>query len=316
MAAVWFDRMMSGRTPPAPEWLDLRAGELDVAALAWGAQDGPLALLLHGYPDTAWTWRHVGPRLAARGMRAVAPFARGYAPTQLAPDGCYEVAALARDTIELRGQLGGDERAILIGHDWGAVTAYLLAALRPELFRRVVTLAVPPPASIPAIARTPGRTLLELPRLLRQLRLSWYMFFQLLPVLSERALPRLIPALWRAWSPGYDGRADVSRVLAALARPGGRTAALRYYRAFFLPWMRDRRYAPERRALLAPPLTRLLYLHGERDGCMHADTARRGAESLPPDCRFELLPGVGHFLQLEAPELVTNRIAAFVDEPG
>ena len=66
----------------------IRLGELEVAYLTAGPDDGPVALLLHGYPDTAWSWRYLAPVLAGRGYRVVAPFLRGYAPTGLAPDGC------------------------------------------------------------------------------------------------------------------------------------------------------------------------------------------------------------------------------------
>jgi pimeloyl-ACP methyl ester carboxylesterase len=293
--------------------LRLRVGALTVAALAWGRDDAPLALCLHGYPDTPWTWRHVGPQLAARGWRVVAPYARGYAPTDLAPDGSYEVAALARDVVGLHAALGGDDRAVLIGHDWGAVTAYLLAAYRPELFRRVVTLAIPPVELVAVIARRPARLPLELPLLARQLRMSWYMFFQLLPGISERSLPTLIPRLWEAWSPGYAAHEDVQHVLAALPDARHRTAALRYYRALLKPWTQQPAYAQERSWLLRAPRTRLLYLHGEQDGCMQAALARRGGEILPAGSSFELMPDVGHFLQLEDPGGVGTRIAAFIE---
>ncbi len=150
------------------------------------------------------------------------------------------------------------------------------------------------------------------PLLARQLRMSWYMFFQLLPGISERALPRLIPLLWEAWSPGYAAEDDVQHVLAALADRRHRTAALRYYRALLLPWNRRAAYAEQRPWLLRAPRAPLLYLHGERDGCMQAAVARRGAELLPAGSRFELMAGVGHFLQLEDPDGVGERIAAFI----
>jgi pimeloyl-ACP methyl ester carboxylesterase len=309
---MWFDRGVPKADDTEPQQLRLRVGELTVAALAWGPDDAPLALCLHGYPDTPWTWRHLGPQLADRGWRVVAPYSRGYAPSDLAPDGSYEVGALARDAVGLHETLGGDSRAVLIGHDWGAATAYLVAAQRPELFRRVVTLAVPPLALVADLTGHPARLTRELPLLARQLRMSWYMFFQLLPGISERALPRLIPRLWAAWSPGYPAQDDVRYVLAALPDPPHRTAALRYYRAFLLPWTRQAAYAEERSWLLRAPRAPLLYLHGERDGCIQAAVARRGAEVLPAGSRFELLAGVGHFLQLEDPDEVGGQIAAFI----
>ncbi|MES4793201.1 MAG: alpha/beta hydrolase, partial [Chloroflexota bacterium] len=92
------------------------------------AGDGPLALLLHGFPDTAHTWRHLLPELAAAGFRVVAPWMRGYAPSSLAPDDCYQSGALGADAIALHEALGGDTDAVLVGHDWGAVAAYAAAA--------------------------------------------------------------------------------------------------------------------------------------------------------------------------------------------
>src|SRR3954451_482469 len=93
---------------------------LTVGYLEDGPPDGPLALCLHGFPDSAWSWRYLLPALAGAGFHAVAPFLRGYAPTALAPDGRYQTGALVSDAIALHGALGGDERAVLIGHDWGA----------------------------------------------------------------------------------------------------------------------------------------------------------------------------------------------------
>jgi pimeloyl-ACP methyl ester carboxylesterase len=310
---MWFDRDVQGAADRQPQQLRLRVGELTLAALAWGQADAPLALCLHGYPDTPWTWRHLGPRLAERGWRVVAPYSRGYAPSDLAPDGGYELGALARDVVGLHRVLGGDGRAVLIGHDWGAATAYLVAAQHPELFRRIVTLAVPPMHLLVSLARRPSRLPRELPLLIRQLRRSWYMFFQLLPGISERALPWLVPRLWQTWSPGYPAHEDARRALAALEDPARRTAALGYYRALLLPWRRQAKYAEERSWLLKAPRTPLLYLHGAIDGCMNAEVARRGADSLPAGSGFELIPEVGHFLHLEDLSRVEARIYAFFE---
>src|SRR4051812_50195551 len=101
-----------------------------------GPADGPLALCLHGFPDSAWGWRHLLPALAGAGYHAVAPFMRGYAPTAVPADQCYFTGALALDAIALHGALGGDDRAVLIGHDWGATATYRAAAHKPQLWRR------------------------------------------------------------------------------------------------------------------------------------------------------------------------------------
>ncbi len=116
--------------------IDLALPGLRLSALTWGPDDGPLALLLHGYPDTAWTWRHLGPELAADGYRVVAPFTRGYAPSDLAPDGRYGVGALVQDALAVHRLLGADDRAVIVGHDWGALTTYGAMHRAPGAFRR------------------------------------------------------------------------------------------------------------------------------------------------------------------------------------
>ena len=287
--------------------LRVEADGMTFAALTWGPDDGPLALCLHGYPDSARTWRHLGPHLAGRGWRVVAPWTRGYAPTDLAPDGCYQTGALGRDANALHEALGGDERAVLIGHDWGAITAYIAAGRAPERWRRVVTMAVAP-GPVAFGDRSPA----TLPLAARQLRMSWYMFWQLLPGISEASLGRVIPRLWRDWSPGYDAREDLPEVFAALGAPERRTAALRYYRALFLPWMRSREYAAEQALMWKLPPQPLLYLHGERDGCQLPEVAARAEHVLETPSRFAMVRGAGHFLQLERPDEVNALVADFV----
>lgn len=275
----------------APEQLSVEANGMAFGALAWGDPQAPLALLVHGYPDTAWTWRHLGPHLAERGWRAVAPFTRGYAPTDLAPDDSYLAADHARDLLALHTALGGDERAVLVGHDWGAVFTYFVAAIEPSRFARYVTLAVPPTAAV--LKPFTRRDTLGVAA--RQLRMSWYMLYNQVPG-SERTLGALVPRLWRTWSPGYDGREDVAHVLAALPTTERRRAALRYYR--------NNLQGGVRAGLRTVPQAPVLYLHGEQDGCMQAEIASRFPETLPAGSRFERVSGAGHFLHLEDPERV------------
>ena len=281
--------------------LRLRVGGMTFAALSWGPEDGPLALCLHGYPDTARTWRHLGPHLAQRGWRVVAPYMRGYAPTDLAPDGDYWLGSLARDAAALREALGGDERAVLIGHDWGAAAAYALGAHSPGLFRRIVTLAVPPTAAFP-------RSLRDLPLVVRQLRLSWYMLWQLVPGLSERSLDRVIPKLWADWSPEYDAREDLGDVFASIGAPARRTAALRYYRHYFRNLVASRPSSGPRKGGRPP----VLYLYGDRDGCMRPELSARAGRVLEAPSRAQVVPGTGHFLHLEQPDVVNSLIGDFI----
>jgi pimeloyl-ACP methyl ester carboxylesterase len=294
-------------TAPVEE-LRFEAGDLSVAALAWGSPGDRLALCLHGYPDTAWTWRHLGPYLAQRGWRVVAPFQRGYAPTALAPDRVYQIGALARDAIEAHAALGGDDRTVLIGHDWGAAATYCAASFAPERFARAVTLAVPPGPAFFALPRTVPDLVLSA----RQLRRSWYMGFQQLPIVSEAALDRLIPRLWADWSPGYDAAEDLDHVWAALPDPAHRTAVLRYYRALAQPWERSRAYAAEQAHMMRLPRQPLLYLYGEHDGCLLPAVSERTRALVGPDGAVHAVPDAGHFLQLERPETVNELIGDFI----
>ncbi|WP_127784142.1 alpha/beta fold hydrolase [Rhodococcus sp. X156] len=278
---------------------------LRVGVLEWGPADGPLALCLHGFPDTAWSWRHLAPALAADGWRVVAPFSRGYAPTSLAPDGSYQTGALVSDVVALHAALGGDERAVLLGHDWGAITAYGVGAFAPTLFARIVTMAVPPIPAMAARRRHPAV-------LARQARSSWYIAYNHLPGLSERTLPWLVRRLWQDWSPGYDAEQDLAHVADALDTGARRTAALRYYRAWGYPWLRSPTYAAEQARALGVPQVPTLYLHGDRDGCLRPELAEGAASALPAGSTAVTIAGAGHFLQLEQPEQALAAIRPFL----
>src|SRR3954454_7617817 len=115
----------SAREVKTVEANGLRFGYLD-------AGEGPLALLLHGFPDSAYTWRHLLPALADAGFRAVAPWTRGDAPPAVPTDADSGVATLAPDANALHEALGGGADAVLVGHDWGAITAYGAAAIAPD----------------------------------------------------------------------------------------------------------------------------------------------------------------------------------------
>ncbi len=269
-----------------------------------GPPDGPLALCLHGFPDSAHSWRHLLPMLAELGYHAVAPFSRGYAPTQVPADECYQVGALVADAVALHGALGGDDRAVLIGHDWGAMTGYGAIAFAPDRWRRAVTMAVPPTGSM-------GATFLEY----AQLRRSFYMFLFQTP-LAEPAVSAadlaFIDGLWRDWSPGYQGAVDAARAKDCLRNPASLTAAIGYYRAMFDPARQLPRYAAEQAATTAGGGCPVLYLHGAEDGCLGVTTTTQAADFLPAGSRFEVIDGVGHFLHLERPDLINARIGEWL----
>jgi pimeloyl-ACP methyl ester carboxylesterase len=280
------------------------ANGLEFTYLAEGPEDGPLALCLHGFPDSAHTWRHLLPRLAGEGYRAVAPWMRGYAPTAVPEDGRYDTGTLALDVAGLHGALGGDERAVLVGHDWGALAAYVAAAAEPERWRRVVTLAVPPMQSMGELFFSYG-----------QLRRSWYIFF-FQTVLAEFAVSRddhaFLDRLWADWSPGFDGSWDVARVKEALGTPEHLTAAIGYYRAMFGPPPEDPAAAAAQAAAATAHPQPTLYLHGADDGCMGVDVTGPVADVLAPGSEFVVVPGAGHFLHVERPDEVGTHVLRFL----
>jgi len=282
----------------------IEANGLEVAYLAEGPEDGPLALCLHGFPDTAHTWRHLLPELAAAGFRAVAPFSRGYAPTQIPADGRYQIGALVRDANALHEALGGDTDAVLVGHDWGALATYGAVAHQPDRWRRAVTAAVPPTGSI-------GMSLLTY----AQLQRSWYMFFFLSP-LAEVALPldnhSFIDQLWRDWSPGYDGAWDVARVKESIGDPDRMVAAIGTYRATYDASLQVPELSDEQTAALLPTPKPTLYLHGRDDGCMLLSSIGSPLDFMAEGSEMEIVDGTGHFLHLERPDVVNARIVGFL----
>lgn len=296
---------------PVPDGLALDHTTLDGLDVAWltvpGAE-GPLALCLHGFPDAAPTWRFLLPALASAGFRPVAPWLRGYAPTAVPADGLYQVGALARDAAALHEALGGGDDAVLVGHDWGAMATYAAVGWQPERWRRAVTMAVPPAGVLFG-----GLTSYD------QLRRSWYMFFFQSP-LAEAAVTAddmaFIDRLWADWSPGYDPTPDLPAVKAALGSPANVAAAVGYYRATLGSGKTDPSLDAPQGGWLTPSPVPTLYLHGRDDGCLGSELVA-GAEAHLPGrgSRAEVLDGVGHFLHLEAPDLVNPLVVDFLTTP-
>lgn len=269
------------------------------------AGEGPLALCLHGFPDSAWTWRHLLPALADAGYHAVAPFLRGYAPTSVPADGRYQTAVLGLDACALHDALGGDARAVIVGHDWGAMATYVAANHERARWQRVVTLAVPPAGAVAGGFMSYA-----------QLKRSWYMFFfqhALADIVVAMGDLEFIDGLWADWSPGYDATDDLEHVKAALRDPANLAAALGYYRATLgnvgVDPSLDAVQAKGGEVTQQPTL----YLHGRRDGCLGIEVAE-GARPLlrSPGSRMEVIDDAGHFLQLERPDVVNALVVDFL----
>lgn len=294
-----------------PQTLVLKLPHLDITALSWGPSDGRLVLCLHGFPDSAWGWRKMAPILAERGMRVVAPFSRGYAPTGPAADGDYHIGALMYDALAVYRELGAPSDAVVIGHDWGAFTANALAAYPESPFAVHITMAVPP---VGALRRTRGPIGRQLRMMPRQVRNSWYIMFFQLPGLPERLLPRIIPRLWRDWGPpGYPTDAELADALDALPSPAHRRAAVAYYRALARPGRPAPRYAELHKWRFELPRVPILHLQGAQDGAMMAAYAEQVSTELPPGSRVLTLPSAGHFLQIEQPQVAAEAVLDYLD---
>ena len=268
--------------------------------LEWGPPDGRLVVALHGFPDTAWTWRHVAPLLADAGLRVAAPFLRGYAPSEIPVDHDYSVRALAADAVALHGLLGGGPDAVLLGHDWGAITTNAVVGDPASPYGRHVSLAVAPFA-----AMNPSRATLGpwLSAMVRQPFHSWYIVANQVPGLSERTFDRLAARLWRSWSPGYDAREDLELLRSAVPDLEHARAVVSYYRAMLGSGIKP---------ALAEPAAPLLYLHGDRDGALDPRFFPVVEQWMPSGSRAALVAGAGHFLQLEQPAAVAAEILDFV----
>jgi pimeloyl-ACP methyl ester carboxylesterase len=269
------------------------------------AGSGPLALCLHGFPDTAHTWRHLLPELADGGYRAVAPFMRGYSPTGLAPDGCYSLGALAADANALHDALDADQAAVLIGHDWGAEAAYGAAAFAPQRWSRLVTLAIPPLSMDPGLFSDYD-----------QLKRFFYMYFFTQPGAEEAVAAddmAFLDRLWADWSPGYDAAQDLARVKESLREPENLAAAVAYYPASLGAAPEScSKFEAEQRAVAETAPQPTLYLHGARDGCIGADLVADAADRLSPESRFAVVDEVGHFLHLEDPARINGEILSWL----
>ncbi len=265
-----------------------------------------LALCLHGFPETGYSWRHQLPLLARLGYRAWAPDLRGYGESARPPGReAYAIERLMEDVAGLI-DAAAPRSTLLVGHDWGGFIAWYFAirALRP-LDRLVVMNAPHPGAMEPAF------------RGFQQLRRSWYIFFFQLPWLPERLLgargAQVIPRAIRASScdPSRfpDEVLDVYRRSAA--QPGAPTAMLNYYRAFLLGGGGRRQ-----RALGLPPIqVPTLLIWGESDVALTRATTV-GTEAFVPKLTLRYLPGVSHWVQLEAPEVVNAMLEAWLcDRP-
>jgi pimeloyl-ACP methyl ester carboxylesterase len=268
--------------------------------LHWVEQgEGPLVVLLHGFPESSYAWSHQLPALAAAGFRAVAPDLRGYGlsgkPRGVA---AYRIETLVADVADLVRQLGGGP-AHIVGHDWGGMLAWYLPLFHPEACASVAILNAPHPVAYRRALRTdPG-----------QRRRSRYVFFFQLPFLPERAIRRgdfaSVERMLRRdpVTPGAFTDEDIRLYKEALGQPGALTSAINYYRAAF-------RHPPRTQGRRWPQGLPALLVWGERDRYLGPRLAD-GVEEWVPGIHVERLPGASHWVQNDAPDDVNRLLLGF-----
>jgi pimeloyl-ACP methyl ester carboxylesterase len=277
--------------------LRLAINGIEFGATAAGPGNGPLVVLLHGFPDFSHGWRRQIPALAAAGLRVVAPDQRG-CNRSAKPAGiaAYRLDTLADDILGLADALGA-ERFAVIGHDWGGVVAWHLAARNPERVTRAAILNAPHPASLlPYMRRHP-----------RQALKSWYVGFFQLPLLPELALRAggfrvLLRALRRTSQPSAFTDEDLRRYREAWRQPGALTAMLNWYRA-----LRLSSGAPLPERVRVP--VRVIW--GDRDAFLERGLAEAGTALCDQGEVFHL-PEASHWLHLEQPGAVNRLLLGFL----
>jgi pimeloyl-ACP methyl ester carboxylesterase len=278
------------------ETLSFKNGDVSLHAVAAGPHDGPVVVLLHGFPEFWYGWRHQIEPLAAAGFRAIVPDQRGYNLSSK-PSGvaAYALTELVSDVIAIADQLGQD-RIFLAGHDWGAAVGWSTALLHPQRIAKLVVLNVPHPSVMRKFLSTRPRQLLR----------SWYMFFFQLPWLPEAVFSAFdfrlgSRALLHSSRPATFSAEDLARYRTAWSQPGALTAMINWYRAAFRT-----RVKFQDKTVHVP--TRILW--GERDDFLLADMAR---ESLAYCTNAELVAfaNATHWLQHEEPARVSELLIEF-----
>jgi epoxide hydrolase 4 len=258
---------------------------------------GPLVLLLHGFPECWVSWRNQLPALAAAGFRAVAPDLRGYGKSDKPPGlDAYRIEVLARDIARLVEALGA-ERAHVVGHDWGGAVAWFFAMWHPERLDRLAILNAPHPSRYSRARKLPRQWL----------RSSYILFFQLpwLPEALLRAGNSLaLRQLFRydPERPGAYTAADIDEIVAAAREPGALTGMLAWYRAM-IQRPTHTRWKPISRPVQV--------VWGEKDRYLLRDIAEPGRDWVP-DLRFAPIPEASHWVQADAPEKVNGLLIDFL----
>jgi epoxide hydrolase 4 len=259
-------------------------------------RDVPLVIFLHGFPEFWWSWRYQLAAMHKEGVWAVAPDLRGYNESDK-PEGvkAYEVEKLADDVAGLIRALGR-EKAIVVGHDWGAMVAWFFAQFHQDMLEKLVIMNVPHPTVM-------QRHLMTSPR---QLKKSWYIFFFQLPGIAERAMAnndfRGMRARFKK-----DGIPDqaIDRYIEALRVPNAMKSGMNYYRAAMRRVFTGK--TPKGRVIEKP----VLVIWGDQDTCMGKEMAEP-PERFVKNARVVHIPDASHWVQTAAHVEVNGLLSSFI----
>jgi pimeloyl-ACP methyl ester carboxylesterase len=260
--------------------------------------EGPLVVLLHGFPEFWHSWRHQIPFLAEHGYMAVAPDLRGYNDTDKPRTG-YDVVTLIQDIEGLVTGLGR-EKAIIVGHDWGGALAWAFAMRYPHRTERLIVMNAPHPSAMARELRSG-----------KQLRKSWYVFLFQLPWLPEKLLLRNhangVGRMLRGAAVQKDAfpREVTAKYQEAMSKPGAMTAALNYYRQLFR--RSPGAFLREAKHIHVPTLL----IWGEQDIALGIELTH-GLEQWVDNIQVKYIPDSGHWVQQEKPELVNQLMLDFL----
>jgi len=279
---------------------EVREGYADVGDVTLHyveAGDGPLIVLLHGFPEFWFGWRLQIAPLAATGFRVVAPDLRGYNLSSR-PDGveAYTADRLADDIVGLVRERGA-ESALLVGHDWGGTVAWTMAMNHPEVVDRLAILNAAHPRRLQQGLHNPN-----------QLRKSWYFFFFAIPGLPEEVVHARNWHFFRHFlqeaRPPYTDE-EIERYVEAWSQPGAATAMINYYRASV------RQSPKQAEAQLRPISAPTLVIWGQDDHYLGPDLAEPDRDDVPNLDRVERLAGASHWVHHDEAERVNQLLIDF-----
>lgn len=257
--------------------------------------EGPTVLLLHGFPDSWCLWRHQIPALVQAGYRVIAPDLRGFGESDRPQDvQAYGLPLLVGDVLDVLDAVGV-KQATVVGHDWGAVLGWTLAAFMPERVERLVALTVGHPSGFFADPIT-------------QRERSWYMLFFQFEGIAEEALRRNDWQLARMLMATHP---DLDQTLADLDRPGALTAGLNYYRANAGP----AQFGEDEPLPLPPVSCPVMGIWASADRALTETQMVASTQHVQGSWRYERLDGCGHWIPLQAPEQLNNLLLEFLQTP-